>query len=89
MKSEYIVLVFFKHSNNFTCDNVNFWTIVSLPTFILRVDKANLRSPELQPINLVTLNKAENIAVTKKKHILCKDDAGFGEWLNGVVRAHY
>lgn len=40
------------------CESVNFWTIVSLPTLILRVDKARLRSSMLHPINLATVIKA-------------------------------
>lgn len=42
-----------------TCDKVSFWMILSLPTLILRVDKANLSSPTSHPINLATVVKPE------------------------------
>jgi len=46
-----------QHNSHFTCVCVNFWTILSFPTFILRVDRVNLRSSMSQPINSATCNK--------------------------------
>lgn len=43
-----------------TCESVRFWTIVSFPTLILRVDKASFSSPMSHPINLATLIKPEH-----------------------------
>jgi hypothetical protein len=43
-----------------TCDKDSFWTIVSFPTLILRVDKASLSSPTLQPINFATVVRPEH-----------------------------
>lgn len=46
-----------QENSHFTCDCVSFWTILSFPTFILRVDRVNLRSSTSQPINSATCNK--------------------------------
>lgn len=43
-----------------TCESVNFWTILSLPTLILRVERASLSSSISHPINLATVIKPEH-----------------------------
>jgi hypothetical protein len=48
------------HESLLTWDSVNFWTILSFPTLILRVDKANLSSPTSHPTNLATLYRPES-----------------------------
>lgn len=50
----------FKMESLVTCDSVSFWTILSLPTLILRVDKASLSSPTSHPINLAALPRPES-----------------------------
>lgn len=45
----------FELRNWTTWDRVSFWTILSLPTLIFRVDKANLKSPRSHPISLATV----------------------------------
>ena len=50
----------FYHESLLTCDRVSFWTILSFPTLILRVDKANLSSPASHPIKLATLSRPES-----------------------------
>lgn len=50
----------FYHESLLTWDRVSFWTILSFPTLILRVDKANLSSPASHPIKLATLCRPES-----------------------------
>lgn len=50
----------FKMESLVTCDSVSFWTILSLPTLILRVDKANLSSSMSHPTNLAELCRPES-----------------------------
>lgn len=50
-----------------TCESVSFCTKVSFLTFILRFDRASLRSLMLHPINLATVDKPENKKETALK----------------------
>lgn len=49
------------------CDKVSFWTMLSLPTLIFRVDKVSLSSSSSHSISLATVCKPEN-GNPKKEH---------------------